>query len=418
MKKLIISIFVLQTFFAYSDNFIGNRSKSIDFVGNREYSIQVIIKNNKPPKRKNLYKIANNNTGSKLIEKELQNADNLFDENKFSIAANIYKKNLKYLDEEQNFRLGYIYAINNNFEMATKYFSKSTKNEAKLFLAAAYINGLGVEINYIKAHSLVENLASNGDNDAMLTMGLIYARVESPLKDKNKSIYWFEKSGYAGNQDAMIILGKSYYNDGFSIDNDRKAIFWLEKAALLNNHDAICALINVYLEPSDFMKGPNPLAEYWLKILSEKGDINAMLKLSILNFEKETKEGEDMCKYLIDKAIQKKSADAIAYLAYFNFIKNNDCKAYKNSLENCISQKSAAGFALKGIMMYNGEFCSSIDYTNAFINIKKAAELGFKEAMELLSDMYKDGEGTSIDKNKAKYWEDKFNDTPEFISSF
>lgn len=78
--------------------------------------------------------------------------------------------------------------------------------------------------------------AENGNNEAMLFMGLTY---NLKLKNPVKSFYWMERASNAGNLQAKYHLG-TYYGDGYGVTVDRMhGTSLILYAAQRGNQDAI-----------------------------------------------------------------------------------------------------------------------------------------------------------------------------------
>ena len=137
-----------------------------------------------------------------------------------------------------------------NYEKAFACYEESSKGYgdaakvAKYKLAYLYENGLGCQLDYIKAKSLYQSVLTLPEAKLayknLLEKGLgvtasdYYKEAYSAYNGKNYSeaLKWFEKSSKLGNNDATSMLGNMYYNAyGVSRDYVKAREYW-EKAAL------------------------------------------------------------------------------------------------------------------------------------------------------------------------------------------
>ena len=107
-----------------------------------------------------------------------------------------------------------------------------------------YEKGEGVSKDNYKAAELYRESAEQGNSNAQLNLGLLYAK----NNDQFKAFYWFNKSAEQGNDNAQYALGLMYkYGDGVSIDFS-KSIEWFRKSAKQGNSNAIKSCIDLGID--------------------------------------------------------------------------------------------------------------------------------------------------------------------------
>ena len=77
--------------------------------------------------------------------------------------------------------------------------------------------------------------AKDGDTDAMLLLGTMYATGEGVIQDYKEAFKWFRKAAELGYVKAMYRLGGMYANGRGVIEDDKEAVKWYRKAAELGN---------------------------------------------------------------------------------------------------------------------------------------------------------------------------------------
>jgi TPR repeat protein len=98
----------------------------------------------------------------------------------------------------------------------------------------------------IVSQDSLESLATKGDADAELKMGLRHTSIGWGVKDDKIAVQWFEKAAHHGQIDAQYRYGLALL-DGQGVVQDYKAAFyWLEKAALQGHAQAESALGAMY----------------------------------------------------------------------------------------------------------------------------------------------------------------------------
>lgn len=164
-----------------------------------------------------------------------------------------------------------------NPEEAARWFKQAATAgdvNAQLYLAAAYLYGLGVKKNLDTANHYYIDAAKNGNSLAQ------YALAESFLDTKHAAnkklgVIWLTKSAASGNSRALTKLGRLYIA-GLVVDKDEeKGVELLNKAVAQNDTEAMVALGDLELA-----KGDNTKALEWYNRSVSLGDAQGYLQLA------------------------------------------------------------------------------------------------------------------------------------------
>ena len=104
---------------------------------------------------------------------------------------------------------------------------------AKLNLGRLYQMGRGVSKNAVKAVSLYEEAAKQGDLEALVALGGVYQYGEPDVpEDSDKALQYYLKAAGQGSEEAQIAIGRMYQDGWGSVQADRaEADKWLYMAA-------------------------------------------------------------------------------------------------------------------------------------------------------------------------------------------
>lgn len=110
---------------------------------------------------------------------------------------------------------------------------------AKFEAAKAQIFGHGVERNIPRGVGKVQEVAEEGNLDAILFMGDWSISPDNPVPSPKQSTQWFEKAADKQSEEGMTKLGLNYLN-GVGVEQDvQRACYWLERAAEKGNVEAM-----------------------------------------------------------------------------------------------------------------------------------------------------------------------------------
>jgi TPR repeat protein len=77
----------------------------------------------------------------------------------------------------------------------------------------------------------IRNLAEQGDADAQLRLGTLYARGETVAKNDREALKWFMRSARQSNSQAQYQVGLMYAAGRGVAQNDAEAVRWFRRAA-------------------------------------------------------------------------------------------------------------------------------------------------------------------------------------------
>ncbi|MGD2117717.1 MAG: tetratricopeptide repeat protein, partial [Chromatiales bacterium] len=97
---------------------------------------------------------------------------------------------------------------------------------SQTILGIMYLDGLGVEINYIEAKKLLESAADKGAPRALSNLGKIYEHGLGVEKDLEKAADLYQESAFAGEFLAHIWLARLLQKHGYKED----AVEWYRNA--------------------------------------------------------------------------------------------------------------------------------------------------------------------------------------------
>ncbi|MFA0086499.1 tetratricopeptide repeat protein [Vibrio sp. 10N.261.51.F12] len=102
---------------------------------------------------------------------------------------------------------------------------------AKFEAAKALIYGRGVECNIPRGIAVIEEVAEEGNIDAMLFMGDWSVSPDNPAPSPKQSTQWFERGAEKQSTEAMTKLGLNYLKGVGIEQNIQRGCYWLERAS-------------------------------------------------------------------------------------------------------------------------------------------------------------------------------------------
>ncbi|NOI24845.1 tetratricopeptide repeat protein [Vibrio mediterranei] len=112
-------------------------------------------------------------------------------------------------------------------------------SHAKFEAAKALIYGRGTERNIPKGVSTIQEVAEEGNLEAILYMGDWSISPDNPTPSPKQSTLWFEKAAEKQSEEGMTKLGLNYLNGVGVEQNTDRACYWLERAAEKGNVEAM-----------------------------------------------------------------------------------------------------------------------------------------------------------------------------------
>lgn len=316
----------------------------------------------------------------------LFSGDGPFEENKEkaqSVFENIKDKN----NPEYLFQMGYVYLngsdnIDINVEKAIEYFSKGFERGRKYgayLIQSLYASGYGDLKSDTKKRIEWLNRGIQSDvADCMVDMAGICLSEDSTLQDiynPQKGIELYKKAARHGNGKAYFALGNLYNEGEFVSKDDNKAFNYWKKAAALKDHQGAANLGYAYINGIGCAKDIKKGIEIWKQAV-EYGSgyaANNLCRCYSSGEYGEKKDKELAKKYLI------KAAEL-------------------NDAWGCLNL---------GTQYYLGNYLMDKSDGQAFVYVKKAADMGLIDACNVLAYFYENGIGCDKDPQKAKEYKDK-----------
>lgn len=144
---------------------------------------------------------------------------------------------------------------------------------------AAYNSG-----DYGTALKLLRPEAENGDAEAQVKYGLIFAKGLGVLKDGSAAFKWFQKSAAQGNAEAMYCVGVAYDVGDAGTQDLAKAVDWYRKSAELGYAKAQYNLGQM-LQTGDGVVVNFAESVKWLQKAADQGNADAEYRLSYSYFK-------------------------------------------------------------------------------------------------------------------------------------
>ncbi len=248
--------------------------------------------------------------------------------------------------------------------------AKEGNADAQLYLGWMYANGQGIKRNYAQAVSWLRKSANQGNALAQNDLGLMYAEGRGVKRNYAQAISWYRKSAEQGNAYAQNNLGWMYVNGRGIIQDDQQAVFWLKKAAEQGNAYAQTNLGWMYENGRGVIQDDQQ-AVLWYRKAAEQGNANAQNNLGVM--------------YENGRGVIQ---DAQQAAFWYREAANQGNAGAQNNL---------------GVMYENGRGVIQ-DAQQAVFWYRKAANQGNALAQINLGTMYFKGQGVIQDAQQAAFW--------------
>ncbi len=267
-------------------------------------------------------------------------------------------------------------------EKAVEYYTKAY-NRGRFYCADAiqsiYAKGYGsIKPNKEKHIEWLNRGIKSNVTECMGAMALLCLSEDSIYKDLHnpqRGIDLLKRAARHGDGVAYFHLGNYYYNGKYLPKDDNKAFENWEKGAKLNSCDAKGNLAYAYIEGVGCEKNIEKGIELY-KQAAEEGSGFSAQKLYVCY-------GLGTWGVEVNKDLSKKYLLKAAKL-------NDSWGCYQ-----------------LGMQYYNGNDLFDRDYGQAFVYIKKAADMGHIDACKATSYFYENGIGVEKNPQKAKEYKDK-----------
>lgn len=318
---------------------------------------------------------------------------------KLKSNLNTIEQGAKAQNPDDLFLLGYYYyseGENDNnpetFAKAKQYFLDAEKlgsKDASYLLGELYYYGEGVEQNYQKAAEYYQKAADQGQAEALFSLASLYMSGRGVEENQNRAIELYEAAANLNHPDSINVLAYTYENGniGEVKPNREKALEWYQKgceqgnAASCESKDQLTVRSEGFEDLLVQAKRDIPVVNNTTETLPVVADIltlNTFERLMLLN---------DHAATLIDGAEANNADDT---------------------------------FLLGLLYETQGELNNSeADYQKAKVIFEKAAELGSKDALYNLGELYYYGNGVEQDYQKSLeyYSNPSLSDYPEALFS-
>lgn len=158
------------------------------------------------------------------------------------------------------------FGVSRNLEKGISYYQKALEMDdwygAKTSLGYAYFYGLGVPRDIDKALTLTHEAAKQGDSLAMANLGAFYKFLNRP----EEAFLWSQKGADLDNSLAEANLGVHYAEGIGTPINKEKALYWLNKSMEQNQPQAFFIMGTLYSEGDKILQRDDKKAyELYLK---------------------------------------------------------------------------------------------------------------------------------------------------------
>ncbi|GGZ99065.1 hypothetical protein GCM10007162_13930 [Ignatzschineria ureiclastica] len=312
---------------------------------------------------------------------------------------NTIEQGAKAQNPDDLFLLGYYYyseGENDNnpetFAKAKQYFLDAEKlgsKDASYLLGELYYYGEGVEQDYPKAAQYYQKAADQGQAEALFSLASLYMSGRGVEENQNKAVELYEAAANLNHPDSINVLAYTYENGniGDIAPNREKALEWYQKGCEQGNASSCESQDQLTVRSEGF-------EDLLVQIKKEMPAVNnATDALPLV-------------------------ADILALNTFERLMLLNDHAL--TLVEGAEAQDADDTYLLGLLYETQGELNNSeADYQKAKVIFEKAAELGSKDALYNLGELYYYGNGVEQDYQKSLeyYSNPSLSDYPEALFS-
>ncbi len=284
------------------------------------------------------------------------------------------------------------------------------------FMADVYLEGTDkIDIDAEKGIDYLERAFYNGRKYCAYNLQSIYASGYGSVKpDKSKRIDWLRKGIEGEDTDCMIDMAllclteDSLYKD---IRNPQKAIELLKRASKKGNGAAYYSIGNLYYYGEYLPKDDKKAFENWemavkLRCYTAASHL-AYSYIDGVGCEKDENKGVELHKL----AVEHGSGFSANKLFYCYWTGSWGVKKDKNLAKKYLIKSAELndpwGCYNLGRQYFMGNDLMNKDNSQAFVYIKKAADMGLVDACMGVAYLYETGQGVEKDLQKAKEYRDR-----------
>lgn len=288
------------------------------------------------------------------------------------------------------------------------------------------------EQDYITAYNYYFESAEKDDCEIKCNLGVMYKKGKGVKRDYQKALYWFTKASEQGCERAKFHIGLMYeYGEGVK-KNDLKALDYFIDSGVYSEH--IKNKIEIYKKEAEVGEGElqyklgliyengigirknSKNAIYWYEKAAINGIRDANNRLACLYYCKHDNESFEKAFDLLKKHAEIGDASTQCLLA--NIYKFDECD-YENALkwyEKASAKGDCHATHNLALLYFEGEGTEK-NPEKAFELLKKAAEQGNEDSLEVLENLKKDYEKSKkihIENNTVSKNEDISDDDEDF----
>ena len=249
---------------------------------------------------------------------------------------------------------------------------------------------------------VMEDLARNGNIDAIKRVGILYASGKGVSKNRETAIDWLSKAAELKDSQAMYLIGAIYEE----VDNLGKAFEWYLKAANANFLDATYVVATMYKEGRGTKKNDKQALKWYLKAANANFLDATYVVATMYEEGRGTKKDINQAFKWYLRAAQDDDSNAIPKVAVMyeegRGTKKDIKQAFKWYLEAAQNDDSYA--ISKVAVMYEEGRGTTKDDQQAFKWYLKAAQNDDSYAIPKVAVMYEEGRGTIKDDQQAFKW--------------
>ena len=259
--------------------------------------------------------------------------------------------------------------------------------------------------NYKKAISLWKPLAEQGVSSAQYALAWMYESGQGVPKNDKQASYWYRKSAEQGNIAAQYVLATMYSTGKGVTLSHQQAVNWFLKAA--NQGDPLAQYkLGIYYQKGLGVKQNDVDSYLWFSKSAKQGLISAQISLGVIY---QNGRGIEQNYKLAIKWFKKAATQGDSWAQYqlANMYEYGRGTPQDYALAKSLYLKSATNYAPSAYKI--GEFyelgkTDKINFKEAIVWYKKAANRANSAAQFKLGEMYQNGTGVPQNINKAIDW--------------
>ena len=293
---------------------------------------------------------------------------------------------------------------------------KDKNNPEYLYqMGNVYLKGSdNIDINIEKAIDYFSKGFERGRRYGAYLIQSLYASGYGDLKsDKKKRIEWLNRGIHSNETNCMVDMAGIYLSEDSTlqdIHNPQKGIELYKKAARHGNGKAYFALGNIYNDGEFVSKDDNKAFDYWKKAAALKDHFGAAnLGYAYINgigCAKDVKKGIEVWKQAVEYGSGYAANNLFRCYSSGEYGEKDKALA-KKYLIKAAELNDAWGCLNLGTQYYLGNYLMEKSYGQAFVYVKKAADMGLIDACNVLAYFYENGIGCDKNPQKAKEYKDR-----------